>query len=1076
VRMLAMSLIVFALSLLVPDVSRADVADMIRAARAKGDRCDFPGALTGLKQALAAAPGEWKPGNSGFMIIHQDLATYEIGDLDYFQAEKNAREALALSMKRTPQNELEKAAISLNLAVALAGLGKRVEAAEILARVTPLLIVRGDRQTAANAELIYSDFEFKIGHPESGQSLINRAAERARQANIKPSLRVTILQRLADARRRALDFDGATSAVAEAAAAQQAITGKADSPRLSLIRAAISFERGALAQSLRETEAVERANPSFDPCDPTLMVDVIRQRANIHMIRRDLPEAAAALTQAQDKLSGLHIGHDARAGEIVFDLAVIASMSRDFDRSSALFKTAIVAFKRAYGDASEAEAQTLLEEAVMLGEAGRAKEGVESAKAALAILGRLADQSPLTVAYGRTALGIVSSKAGDQATAQKELTAALETFEHARGATSFDLTPCLHALGEIALDRGDAKRAEVYFRRALAIQRQWGGDSAVSLGVTLSNVAAARSALGDHNDALDYSAEAVDVLRKRIAIGEARPWNDADTERMAARSILTRDLSLTAGGATPGTIIAGAGLAERMLSTGQLANAASTGSAIAQMATRLQTVDPTLSALLNERNDLSAEWREVQQNLVGSLAKPVLGDDVLRKALLSRQDEIAKRLDFIDGHLSALDPKLDLLIKSKSVSLTELQNSLRPKEAVLSITLADQDAYVVLVTRDAITAHRSTLGRADVDGAVQRLRYTFDREHWPPDIHTNQPGWTKKLPQFDNASAHGLFAALIAPVMSFLSGTDTLLVVPDGALGSIPFAMLLTEPVPKTKGRADDYRQMPWLVRRFAVVNYPSVASIVTLRSLKRSIATPNAMFGVGDPRFAAHQSASTRDAGVLRGPSDTRLTDVRQLGRMFANLPETRAELVGLANAFGIKNARLLLGPDATERSVRAMPLEQFGVIVFATHALVAGELSGYAEPALVLTPPAVASKMDNGLLSASEIASMRMRANWVILSACNTAAGDGSARAEPLSGLAKSFFYAGARSLLASHWPVFSPAAAKLTVSTVRHATSGQAASKALRAAELEFIEDHDGDSWSHPLFWAPFSLIGD
>jgi CHAT domain-containing protein len=107
-------------------------------------------------------------------------------------------------------------------------------------------------------------------------------------------------------------------------------------------------------------------------------------------------------------------------------------------------------------------------------------------------------------------------------------------------------------------------------------------------------------------------------------------------------------------------------------------------------------------------------------------------------------------------------------------------------------------------------------------------------------------------------------------------------------------------------------------------------------------------------------------------------------------------------------------------------MTLDRYRVIDFATHGL----LFGLTEPALVLTPPAEVTQDNDGLLTASKIATLKLNADWVVLSACNTAAGDGTPDGGGLSGLAKAFFYAGARSLLVSHWPVSSTATVKLTI----------------------------------------------
>ena len=133
---------------------------------------------------------------------------------------------------------------------------------------------------------------------------------------------------------------------------------------------------------------------------------------------------------------------------------------------------------------------------------------------------------------------------------------------------------------------------------------------------------------------------------------------------------------------------------------------------------------------------------------------------------------------------------------------------------------------------------------------------------------------------------------------------------------------------------------------------------------------------------------------------------------------------------------------------------------------------LSGLAEPALVLTPPDVPTDADDGLLTASEIATLQLNADWVVLSACNTASGGGDG-AEALSGLARAFFYAGARALLVSHWAVYSRAATELTIKTFSTlaATPNLGRAEAFRRAMLSLIEDG-----KPPSYWAPFVVVGE
>ena len=157
--------------------------------------------------------------------------------------------------------------------------------------------------------------------------------------------------------------------------------------------------------------------------------------------------------------------------------------------------------------------------------------------------------------------------------------------------------------------------------------------------------------------------------------------------------------------------------------------------------------------------------------------------------------------------------------------------------------------------------------------------------------------------------------------------------------------------------------------------------------------------------------------------------------------------------------------------------PLSEYRIVYFATHGLVAGDIKGLAEPALVLTLPAQPTPEDNGLLTASEAAQLKLNADWVVLSACNTVAGE-KPGAQALSGLARAFFYAGARALLVSHWSVASEAATRLTTSTFTalkaDPTLGRA--EALRRAMLAYLNDRSSPENAYPALWAPFSLVGE
>ena len=201
--------------------------------------------------------------------------------------------------------------------------------------------------------------------------------------------------------------------------------------------------------------------------------------------------------------------------------------------------------------------------------------------------------------------------------------------------------------------------------------------------------------------------------------------------------------------------------------------------------------------------------------------------------------------------------------------------------------------------------------------------------------------------------------------------------------------------------------------------------------------------------------------------------------------LPDTADEVKQIAAVLGADQERdVFLGPRANEQIVRTTDLSDRRVVMFATHGLVPGDLNGLTEPALALTAPQIAGVPGDGLLTMSKVLGLRLNADWVVLSACNTAAGEG-AGAEAISGLGRAFFYAGTRAVLVSNWPVETRSAAALTMDLFRRqaADAKLTRGEALRQSMLALIDGpglvRDGRTlftYAHPFFWAPFSLVGD
>jgi CHAT domain-containing protein len=349
---------------------------------------------------------------------------------------------------------------------------------------------------------------------------------------------------------------------------------------------------------------------------------------------------------------------------------------------------------------------------------------------------------------------------------------------------------------------------------------------------------------------------------------------------------------------------------------------------------------------------------------------------------------------------------------------------------------------------------------------------------------------------FDVIEAHALYTLLLAPLRDHLAGVTHLFLVPDDVLRPVPFGALVTEArgtsyqrlahlvtQPRRPTAADlaAYARLAWLANDYALTMLPSATALRTLRQLPHTHRQP------GEPLLAFGDPVLQGDGGQRGGAPMLAARGAQvplEILRRLPRLPETRAELQAIATALGADPRQALyLGEQATKPMVQALHragrLGQAQVLAFATHALLAGELTGLRQPALVLTPPVTASDQDDGLLTLEDIVGLTLpQAGWVVLSACNTAADDGSG--EALSGLARAFFHAGAAALLVSQWSVDDVATRVLMTEVFRRHASVPAIQRAeaLRQAMLAVMTRAQGKTayFAHPYAWAPFMLVGE
>ena len=513
--------------------------------------------------------------------------------------------------------------------------------------------------------------------------------------------------------------------------------------------------------------------------------------------------------------------------------------------------------------------------------------------------------------------------------------------------------------------------------------------------------------------------------------------------------------------------------------------------ALTRSAARAAIRDPKLADLAREEQDAQRRANALNDLLTQLLAaSPDQQLPVIQAKIRADIDALREKRERLKREISTQFPDYARLVDPPAVSIEQVQKMLKSGEVLVSWYFGGRGAQVWAIAADGRSRFAALpTDRAAIATDVARLRRALN-----PDVPT-----VDQIPAFDLATAHRLYQTLLAPVADVLEGAKVMLAVPHAELGQLPLALLVTQAqsaLPASPVLFAGYRQVPWLMRQLAVAQLPSVTALASLRRLPPGDAARLPFIGFGDPYFSEEQAvqgerkaATLAMRGVplrLRSVPKTQAVDSAELA-LLPRLPDTAEEIKDIALALGAEPSRdVFLHAAANEKTVFEANLANRRVIMFATHGLVPGELDGLSQPALALSAPKVAGNEGDGLLTQEEILSLKLNADWVVLSACNTAAGEG-AGSEAVSGLGRAFFYAGARALLVSNWPVETEASRKLMTDLFRR-QSGDAAlgkAEALQAAMRGMMETGmklDGKSgkplfsYAHPLFWAPFVLVGD
>ena len=449
-----------------------------------------------------------------------------------------------------------------------------------------------------------------------------------------------------------------------------------------------------------------------------------------------------------------------------------------------------------------------------------------------------------------------------------------------------------------------------------------------------------------------------------------------------------------------------------------------------------------------------------------------LGDENFKSTALQFKANLDNKLKDIlelQNQITATFPRYSELVNPQPLTLSDTQGLLGLDEGLLTFVSDDETeaTYAFFITKEDARAYKVDLSESDISDIVKELRAGIDL--------SNSIG-IGDLPNFNTELSYKLYSKLFGPIEDMLNGVEHLLIVPTGPMESLPLNLLITEKpnVDPTASVFDNYQAAAWLPKKYSLTRLPSVSSLRALRVLASAGQADEPFIGFGDPVLNgnAGELRGLKLSNVYRGTQ----ADIEQV-RNLPELPDTADELKLIAKYLRAPEDSIYLRERASETILKNTDLTNSRVVAFATHGLVGGEISGLVEPALVLTPPDEATDEDDGLLKASEVAQLKMNADIIMLSACNTASGD-KLGAEGLSGLARAFIYAGARSLLVSHWSVESTSAAELTTGMfdAMNRDSDIGRSEALQMSMVDLMTDKDRTYYAHPAFWAPFSLVGD
>jgi len=650
-------------------------------------------------------------------------------------------------------------------------------------------------------------------------------------------------------------------------------------------------------------------------------------------------------------------------------------------------------------------------------------------------------------------LGNVASQRGDLAKAEEYLRQALDiTQKLAPG--NLDVADMLDTLGNVAEQRGDLTKAEEYLRRALDLRKNLApqsGDYADSLAA-LAEVLRRKEQI---DQAAQLYQQALDVLEKQMAT-----FGGSEETRTGFRSnhrdVYKTYIDLLVMQKQPELAFY---VLERSRAQGLLETLAAAHVDIRK------GVKPELvekERLLRELLTGKSNRRMQLLNRKSTESQAAAVDKEIQENLKEYQE--------VEGQIRQVSPAYAALTQPQALTVKEVQQQLLDNDTLLlEYALGEEHSYVFAVTQDSITAFPLPK-RADIEASARDLyRLLADRTSGDETRTRRQA----KAPAEYKLALAKLSQMVLGAVAGHMN-RKRLLVISDGALQYIPFAILLTPEDPSVS-----------LLVKHEVVNLPSASVLAVLRQqLSGRKAAPKAVAILADPVFDIHDDrlrlANKNDkpgplnslqiswqSGLDRSAREVGLAR----GGVFPRLLFSRREADAIDSIARQGDVTKALDFNASKATAMDPQLRDYRIVHFATHGLLNSEhpeLSG-----LVFSLVDRQGKTQDGFLRLLDIYNLDLNADLVVLSACQTALGKQIAE-EGLVGLTRGFMYAGAPRVLASLWKVDDEATAELMKKFYEGMLkNGQTPAQALHNSQIWISQQK---RWAHPYYWAGFVLQGE